>query len=179
MFIGIALGVILGSIPIYLPGMPAALKLGLAGGPLIVALVLSRVGHIGPLVWFMPPVANHALREFGIVLFLAVVGLKSGDRVFETLVHGDGLAWMAAASLITLVPLLVVGFFARLVMKTNYLTVCGLLAGSMTDPPALAFANQISPSEAPALAYATVYPLVMCLRIRPRRFSPHLLDCPL
>ncbi|MBE0532553.1 MAG: putative transporter [Rhodospirillales bacterium] len=165
MFIGIALGVLLGSIPIYLPGMPAALKLGLAGGPLIVALVLSRVGHIGPMVWFMPPVANHALREFGIVLFLAVVGLKSGDRFFETLVHGDGLAWMAAASLITLVPLLVVGFFARLVMKTNYLTVCGLLAGSMTDPPALAFANQISPSEAPALAYATVYPLVMCLRI--------------
>lgn len=165
MFIGIALGVLLGSIPLYVPGMPAALKLGLAGGPLIVALVLSRIGHIGPLVWFMPPVANQALREFGIVLFLAVVGLKSGDRFLDTLIHGDGLAWMAAASLITLVPLLVVGFFARLVMKTNYLTVCGLLAGSMTDPPALAFANQISSSEAPALAYATVYPLVMCLRI--------------
>jgi len=165
MFIGIALGVLLGSIPLYLPGMPAAMKLGLAGGPLIAAIVLSRIGHIGPLAWFMPPVANHALREFGIVLFLAVVGLKSGGQFFETLLDGDGLIWMASASLITVVPLVIVGFFARLVMKTNYLTICGLLAGSMTDPPALAFANQISTSEAPALAYATVYPLVMCLRI--------------
>jgi len=165
MFIGIALGVLLGSLPLYVPGMPAALKLGLAGGPLIVAIVLSRIGHIGGTVWFMPPVANHALREFGIVLFLAVVGLKSGDRFFDTLINGDGLTWMLYASLITLIPLLTVGFFARLVMKTNYLTICGLLAGSMTDPPALAFANQISTSEAPALAYATVYPLVMCLRI--------------
>lgn len=165
MFIGIALGVLLGSLPLYVPGMPAALKLGLAGGPLIVAIILSRVGHIGGVVWFMPPVANHALREFGIVLFLAVVGLKSGGRFFDTLINGDGLIWMLYASMITLIPLLTVGFFARLVMKTNYLTICGLLAGSMTDPPALAFANQISTSEASALAYATVYPLVMCLRI--------------
>jgi putative transport protein len=164
-FIGIALGLLLGSIPLYVPGMPAPMKLGLAGGPLVAAILLSRLGHLGPLVWFMPPAANTALREIGIVLFLAVVGLLSGGRFVETLVHGDGLTWMMYGVLITLVPLLIVGFFARAVMKVNYLTACGLLSGSMTDPPALAFANAISTSEAPALAYATVYPLVMCLRI--------------
>lgn len=164
-FIGMALGVLLGSLPFVLPGMPAPVRLGLAGGPLVVALVLSRLGHVGPLVWFMPPSANHALREIGIVLFLAVVGLKSGEHFFPVLLEGDGLRWMAWATLITLVPLLVVGFYARIVAKRNYLTICGLLAGSMTDPPALAFANAVSSSTAPALAYATVYPLVMCLRI--------------
>lgn len=164
-FIGMALGVLVGSIPFVLPGMPAPMKLGLAGGPLVVALVLSRLGHVGPLVWFMPPSANHALREIGIVLFLAVVGLKSGEHFFPVLLDGDGLRWMAWATLITLVPLLVVGLYARWVAKRNYLTICGLLAGSMTDPPALAFANAVAPSQAPALAYATVYPLVMCLRI--------------
>lgn len=164
-FIGIALGVLLGSIPFLLPGMPAPVKLGLAGGPLIAALVLSRIGHLGPLVWFMPPSANHVLREVGIVLFLAVVGLRSGEHFFEVLLHGDGLRWMAWATLITLIPLVTVGLYARLFARENYLTVCGLLAGSMTDPPALAFANAVAPSEAPALAYATVYPLVMCLRI--------------
>lgn len=164
-FIGILLGIIVGSIPLYLPGMPAAMKLGLAGGPLVVAIVLARVGHLGPLVWFMPPAANLALREIGIVLFLAVVGIASGSRFLDTLVHGDGLLWMLYGALITLAPLLLVGFYARVVAKQNYLTVCGLLSGSMTDPPALAFANALSPSEAPALAYATVYPLVMCLRI--------------
>jgi len=164
-FIGILLGIIVGSIPLYLPGMPAAMKLGLAGGPLVVAIVLARVGHLGPLVWFMPPAANLALREIGIVLFLAVVGIASGSRFLDTLVHGDGLLWMLYGALITLAPLLLVGFYARVVAKQNYLTICGLLSGSMTDPPALAFANALSPSEAPALAYATVYPLVMCLRI--------------
>lgn len=164
-FIGILLGIIVGSIPLYLPGMPAAMKLGLAGGPLVVAIVLARVGHLGPLVWFMPPAANLALREIGIVLFLAVVGIASGSRFLDTLIHGDGLLWMLYGALITLAPLLLVGFYARVVAKQNYLTICGLLSGSMTDPPALAFANALSPSEAPALAYATVYPLVMCLRI--------------
>jgi putative transport protein len=164
-FIGMALGVLLGSLPILLPGMPAPVRLGLAGGPLVVALVLSRLGHVGPLVWFMPPSANHVLREIGIVLFLAVVGLKSGEHFFAVLLDGDGLIWMAWAALITLLPLVCVGIYARLVARRNYLTVCGLLAGSMTDPPALAFANAVAPSEAPALAYATVYPLVMCLRI--------------
>lgn len=164
-FLGIALGVLLGSLPFYLPGVPAAVKLGLAGGPLIVAIVLSRVGNIGPLIWFMPASANLALREIGIILFLAVVGLKSGAHFMETLVGGEGLMWIAYGVMITLIPLFIVGFFAQLFMKFNYLTTCGLLAGSMTDPPALAFANSVAPSEAPALAYATVYPLVMCLRI--------------
>jgi len=170
-FIGIMIGLIIGSIPIYVPGMPAPLKLGLAGGPLVASIVLARIGHIGPLVWFMPPAANLALREIGIVLFLAVVGFMSGGRFMETLVHGDGLAWVGYGVLVTLIPLLIVGFYARMVKKLNYLTICGLLSGSMTDPPALAFANAMSPSEAPALAYATVYPLVMCLRI----LSPQLL----
>ena len=171
-FIGIGLGVLLGSIPFYLPGFPAALKLGLAGGPLVVALILSRIGSIGKLYWFMPPSANLALREIGIVLFLAVVGFKSGAGFIDTLINGDGPAWMMYGVAITLIPLLVVGVLARLYGKMNYLTLCGLLAGSMTDPPALAFANGMHPtSGASALSYATVYPLVMFLRI----ISPQLL----
>lgn len=164
-FFGIALGVLLGSLPIFLPGIPNALKLGLAGGPLLAAIILARIGNIGPLVWFMPPSANLVLREFGIILFLAVAGFKSGGRFVEVLVSGDGLLWMGYGALITLIPLLVVGFYARIALKQNYLTVCGLLAGSSTDPPALAFANGLAPCEAQSLAYATVYPLVMCLRI--------------
>jgi putative transport protein len=113
----------------------------------------------------MPINANFAIRELGIVLFLACVGLHSGERFVETLVHGDGLKWMAYAGLITVVPLLIVGLFARLFMKTNYVSICGLLAGSMTDPPALAFANTISGSDAPSVSYATVYPLTMLLRV--------------
>ena len=171
-FLGIGLGVIVGSIPFYIPGFSAALKLGLAGGPLVVALVLSRIGSIGKLYWFMPPSANLALREVGIVLFLSVVGLKSGGEFVSTLVDGDGLLWMACGAVITLLPLLVVGLLARIFGKMNYLSLCGLLAGSMTDPPALAFANAMHPtSDAAALSYATVYPMVMFLRI----ISPQLL----
>ena len=165
MFLGVALGVLVGSIPIFIPGLPAPLKLGLAGGPLIVAILLARLGHLGGLVWFMPPPANHALREFGIVLFLAVVGLKAGDRFIATLVDGDGLLWMAYGVAITLIPLMTMAFVARLAMKMNYLTACGVLAGASTDPPALAFANALAPSPAAAIAYASVYPLVMFLRI--------------
>ncbi|WP_409421615.1 putative transporter [Pseudaeromonas sp. ZJS20] len=165
-FIGIGLGVLLGSVPFYLPGFPAALKLGLAGGPLVVALILARIGSIGRLYWFMPPSANLALRELGIVLFLAVVGLKSGGNFLHTLTDGEGLHWMGYGVLITLLPLLGVAVLARAVGKLNYLSLCGLLAGSMTDPPALAFANALHPtSDASALSYATVYPLVMFLRI--------------
>jgi putative transport protein len=165
-FIGIGLGVLLGSIPFQLPHLPAPLKLGLAGGPLLVAIVLSRIGSIGRLYWFMPPSANLALREIGIVLFLAVVGIGSGGNFFTTIMDGDGLTWMGYGILITLIPLLIVGVVARVFSQLNYLTICGLMAGSMTDPPALAFANAIhSTSGASALAYATVYPLVMCLRI--------------
>ena len=171
-FIGIGLGVLLGSIPFYIPGFPVALKLGLAGGPLVIALILARIGSIGKLYWFMPPSANLALREIGIVLFLSVVGLKSGGNFVDTFVNGNGLEWMGYGVIITFVPLMLVGILARLYLKLNYLTLCGLLAGSMTDPPALAFANAIKEdSGAAALSYATVYPLVMFLRI----ISPQLL----
>ncbi|MXF48297.1 putative transporter [Raoultella sp. Lac2] len=171
-FIGIGLGVLLGSIPLFVPGFPVALKLGLAGGPLIMALILGRIGSIGKLYWFMPPSANLALRELGIVLFLAVVGLKSGGDFVVTLTAGDGLSWIAYGIFITAIPLLTAGILARLLMKMNYLTLCGMLAGSMTDPPALAFANNLhATSGAAALSYATVYPLVMFLRI----ITPQLL----
>ncbi|EJS0670910.1 putative transporter [Shigella sonnei] len=171
-FIGIGLGVLLGSIPVFVPGFPAALKLGLAGGLLIMALILGRIGSIGKLYWFMPPSANLALRELGIVLFLSVVGLKSGGDFVNTLVNGEGLSWIGYGALITAVPLITVGILARMLAKMNYLTMCGMLAGSMTDPPALAFANNLHPtSGAAALSYATVYPLVMFLRI----ITPQLL----
>jgi len=170
-FIGIGLGVLLGSVPLFIPGFPVALKLGLAGGPLIMALILGRIGSIGKLYWFMPPGANLALRELGIVLFLSVVGLKSGGDFVHTLTAGDGISWIGYGILITAIPLLTVGLLARLA-GMNYLTLCGMLAGSMTDPPALAFANGLHGSSgAAALSYATVYPLVMFLRI----ITPQLL----
>lgn len=171
-FIGIGLGVLLGSIPLFVPGFPVALKLGLAGGPLIMALILGRIGSIGKLYWFMPPSANTALRELGIVLFLAVVGLKSGGDFIETLTQGDGLSWVGYGIFITAIPLITAGVLAHVFAKMNYLTLCGMLAGSMTDPPALAFANNLhATSGAAALSYATVYPLVMFLRI----ITPQLL----
>jgi putative transport protein len=165
MFVGIALGVALGSWPLTLPGVPAPVRLGLAGGPLLVAIALSRIGRIGPLVWYMPISANFMLREIGIVLFLCAVGLKAGEHFLETLVHGPGPQWMAFGAAITLVPPLVVGVAARAAWGLDYLTLCGLLAGSMTDPPALAFANAVTGSESPSLVYATIYPLTMILRV--------------
>jgi len=171
-FIGIGLGVLLGSVPMYVPGFPVALKLGLAGGPLIMALILGRIGCIGKLYWFMPPSANLALRELGIVLFLAVVGLKSGGDFVDTLLQGEGVSWIGYGIFITAIPLITVGILARMFAKMNYLTLCGMLAGSMTDPPALAFANNLhATSGTAALSYATVYPLVMFLRI----ITPQLL----
>lgn len=165
MFLGIGLGVLLGLYPITMASMPVPLRLGLAGGPLIVAILLSRIGKIGPVVWYMPINANVALRHLGIVLFLACVGLKAGQHFFHTLLSQQGLVWMGCGALITLVPLLTVGLIARQGLKMNFMNVCGLLSGSMTDPPALAFANTISNSELPSVAYATVYPLTMLLRI--------------
>lgn len=171
-FIGIGLGVLVGSVPLFIPGFPVALRLGLAGGPLVVALILGRIGGIGKLCWFMPPSANLALRELGIVLFLSVVGLKSGGDFFDTLLYGEGIWWVAYGECITIIPLLIVGVLARTLGKMNYLTLCGILAGSITDPPALAFANGLHASSgAAALSYATVYPLAMFLRI----MSPQLL----
>lgn len=164
-FVGILLGVVLGSIPIALPGIPAPVRLGLAGGPLIVALVLSQIGGAGPLIWYLAPGANFVLREIGIVLFLACVGLKSGSRFLEVLISGSGVYWMLAGAILTLLPLLLVGFFARITFKLDFPTICGVLAGSMTDPPALAFAGTINKSDQPLVAYAAVYPLAMILRV--------------
>ncbi len=164
-FLGIAAGVILGSFPFQIPGMPAPLKLGLAGGPLIVAMLLSRAGRIGRVVWYLPTSANFMMREIGISLFLASVGLKSGDRFVETLVNGSGGVWILAGALITLIPLVIVGLWARVRMKLNFLSISGLLAGIHTDPPALAFANQMAPSNAQVISYAAVYPLVLILRV--------------
>jgi putative transport protein len=164
-FLGILLGVLAGLYPISLPGVPTPVRLGLAGGPLIVAILLSRIGRIGPLVWHMPANANVLLREFGIALFLACAGLKAGEHFFHVLLSGEGLVWLATGACVTLIPLLVVSLLARRVMKLNFVSLCGLLAGSMTDPPALAFANAVNKSDAPSVAYATVYPFTMLLRI--------------
>jgi putative transport protein len=164
-FVGVLLGVILGSLPIALPGMPAPVRLGLAGGPLLVALVLSQVGRLGPLIWYLSPAANLVLREIGIVLFLACVGLKSGSRFLSVLLSGSGVYWMAAGAVLTFMPLMIVGIAARKFFKLDYPTLCGVLAGSMTDPPALAFATGITKSDQPLVAYAAVYPLIMILRV--------------
>lgn len=164
-FVGIALGVLVGSWPFTIGSMPAAVKLGLAGGPLLVAILLSRLGRLGPLIYYMPLSANFMLREVGITLFLACVGIKAGDEFVATLTKGPGLYWMGCAAAITLLPLLVVGLVARIVYRLNYMTLCGVLAGSMTDPPALAFANSVTSSDAPSISYATVYPLTMLLRV--------------
>lgn len=163
--LGVALGILLGILPLVSAGLPAPLKLGLAGGPLIVAIVLSNIGRIGPLLWYMPVNANLLLRELGIVLFLSCVGLQAGGKFLHALLHGSGFLWMALGALVTVVPILVVALLARRFHHTNFLTLCGLLAGSMTDPPALAFASSISSSDAPSIAYAAVYPFSMLLRI--------------
>jgi len=164
-FIGITLGVALGTLPIPFPGLPQPIRLGLAGGPLIVALILGRVGRIGRQVWHMPVNTNLAFREFGIALFFAAVGLGAGAKFFATVFSAIGLRWLLAGACVTVLPLLCVGIFARSVWKMNYMDLSGLLAGSMTDPPALAFASNVATSDAPTVAYATVYPLTTLLRI--------------
>jgi putative transport protein len=164
-FIGIALGVLAGAIPIAVPHIPVPVRLGMAGGPLLLAILLSRISRIGPLVWYMPASANIAFRELGIALFLACVGLKAGERFFETVFGYEGVHWLLAGLAITIVPLILVALIARIILKLSFATISGLLAGSMTDPPALAFAHSLSASDAPLLAYATVYPLSMLLRI--------------
>jgi putative transport protein len=164
LFVGIALGVIVGTIPFQIPGLPAPVRLGMAGGPLIVAMILARIGKIGPAVWYLPVSSNFMLRDFGLILFLAAVGLRAGDPFFRALAHGSGWFWMASAALVTLIPLLLGAIIARVRYKVNYLSICGFLAGSMNSPT-LAFANSLAHSDAPAIAFATVYPLVMLLRI--------------
>ena len=164
-FLGIFLGVIVGSIPFAIPGMPTPLKLGLAGGPLIVAILLSRKRKIGPLNFFMANSANLMLREFGLTLFLSCVGLNAGIKFFDVLLNGSGLYYMGLAAIITFVPLAIMATVGHLVFKVNYLSLCGVLAGATTDPPALAFANSQADSEAVNIGYASVYPLTMLLRI--------------
>ena len=164
-FVGIALGVIAGVVPIWIPGMTMPVRLGLAGGPLVVGIVVARLGHVRDLVWHMPPSVNLAFRELGITLFLAAVGLKAGERFFETVWTRTGLLWFLCALAITMVPLVLVGSLARYLFNLNYTTLSGLIAGSTTDPPALAFAGLLTGSDGPHVAYATVYPLTMMLRI--------------
>ena len=165
LFMGITLGVLLGCIPFSIPGIPGAVRLGLAGGPLIVAILISRYGGKFSVTHYVSQSANLMVREIGIVLFLASVGLDAKAKFIETLLHGDGLYWMGLGVLITLIPLLVTSLIARIKGKLDYLEICGLLSGASTDPPALAFANDMSNSEIPALTYASVYPLTTFLRI--------------
>lgn len=164
-FIGITVGILVGLYPWHLPGMPVPLRLGLAGGPLIIAILMGRLGRIGPLVVHMPLNANTAFRELGIIFFLACVGLDAGGKIIATAFSATGLQWMALGVAVTTAPLLAAGYIGRRWMKLNYITLTGLLAGSMTDPPALAFANKLGDSDYPALAYANVYPLTMLMRI--------------
>src|SRR6185436_9263362 len=149
LFIGIVLGIVLGTMPIAFPGLPQPVRLGLAGGPLLVALVLGRFGRIGPLVCHMPVNANLAFREFGIALFFAAVGLLAGPKFFASVFSSTGLVWLGAGLCVTILPLLLAGLFARAVLKMNFTVLTGLLAGSVTDPPALAFANNLARSDAP------------------------------
>ncbi len=164
-FVGIFLGILFGSLPIAIPGMPTPIKLGLAGGPLIVAILIARFGYKLKLVTYTTMSANLMLREIGLALFLASVGIKAGANFVNTVVEGDGLLYVGCGFLITVLPILVMGLVARLKYKLNYFTLMGLIAGSTTDPPALAYANQTAGNDAPAVGYTTVYPLAMFLRI--------------
>lgn len=164
-FIGIIVGILFGSIPFAIPGMPVPMKLGIAGGPLIIAILIGRFGHRMKLNTYTTTSANMMLREIGLVLFLASVGIKAGANFWHTVVQGDGLLYVATGFIITIVPILIVGVIARLKFKFNYFTLMGMIAGTCTDPPALAYANSICSREAPAIGYSTVYPLSMFLRI--------------
>ena len=164
-FVGIMVGIIFGSLPFAIPGMPVPLKLGIAGGPLIIAILIGRFGYRMKLVTYTTTSANMMLREIGLVLFLASVGIKAGAGFWDTVVQGDGLKYVGCGFLITIIPILIVGTIARLKFKFNYFTIMGMLAGTYTDPPALAYANASCSKEAPAVGYSTVYPLSMFLRI--------------
>ena len=164
-FVGIMVGIIFGSLPFAIPGMPVPLKLGIAGGPLIIAILIGRFGYRMKLVTYTTTSANMMLREIGLVLFLASVGIKAGAGFWDTVVQGDGLKYVGCGFLITIIPILIIGTIARLKFKFNYFTIMGMLAGTYTDPPALAYANASCSKEAPAVGYSTVYPLSMFLRI--------------
>jgi putative transport protein len=162
-FLGITLGVLAGSIPFAFPGIPQPIKLGLAGGPLIVAILISHFG-VTKFVTYTPPSANHIMRDIGIAIFLACVGLSSGENFVEVL-RGGGYIWVFYGVIITVVPVFIIGFIARLKFKLDFFTLIGLLSGAMTNPPALAYSGRLAENDHPAVAYATVYPLTMFLRI--------------
>lgn len=164
-FVGIALGIVLGCIPISFPGIPQPVKLGLAGGPLVVAILISRFGYHYKLITYTTQSANLMLREIGITLFLACVGISAGDGFVDTIVNNGGFAWIGYGFIITFVPLMIIGCIGRYFCKVNYFTLMGLIAGSTTDPPALAYSNATAGNDAPSVGYATVYPLTMFLRV--------------
>lgn len=164
-FIGIVLGIVFGSLPFAIPGLAVPLKLGLAGGPLIIAILIGRFGYRLKLVTYTTTSANMMLREIGLVLFLASVGIKAGDGFWQTVIAGDGIKYVYTGFLITIIPIIIIGLIARLHYKLNYFTLIGMISGSYTDPPALAYSNSICSREAPAIGYSTVYPLTMFLRI--------------
>ena len=164
-FVGIFVGILFGSIPIACPGIPVPIKLGIAGGPLIIAILIGRFGYKVHLVTYTTTSANMMLREIGLVLFLASVGIKAGAGFLETIVQGDGIKYVYTGFLITIIPIFIVGIIARLKYKFNYFTIMGMIAGTYTDPPALAYANSVCSKDAPAVGYSTVYPLSMFLRI--------------
>ncbi len=163
--LGIFGGILVGMISLKIPGVPVPLKLGSAGGPLLVALFLGRLGRTANVNWTLPRPANLALRELGITIFLACVGLRSGGRFAESVMGGEGLQWMLFGTAISFLPVFVFGFVAMKFMKLDFFCVCGLLSGSMTDPPALSFSEKLCGSEAPAVSFTTVYALTMFLRI--------------
>jgi putative transport protein len=165
MFIGIFLGIVVGCIPIAIPGMSASMQLGLAGGPLVVAILLSRFGYKMKLVTYTSTSANLMLREVGICLFLASVGISAGGGFADTVFNAQGLKWVLFGFIITVVPLLIMSIVARAKFKFNYLSILGIMSGSYTDPPALAYGNKVANNDAPAVAYSTVYPLTMFLRV--------------
>lgn len=164
-FVGVFIGILFGSIPVAIPGIPVPIKLGIAGGPLIIAILIGRYGYKVHLVTYATTSANMMLREIGLMLFLASVGIKAGDGFLETVIQGDGVKYVYTGFLITIIPILIIGIIARKKYKFNYFTIMGMIAGTYTDPPALAYANSICSKEAPSIGYSTVYPLSMFLRI--------------
>lgn len=164
-FVGVFIGILFGSIPVAIPGIPVPIKLGIAGGPLIIAILIGRYGYKVHFVTYTTTSANMMLREIGLMLFLASVGIKAGDGFLETVIQGDGVKYVYTGFLITIIPILIIGIIARKKYKFNYFTIMGMIAGTYTDPPALAYANSICSKEAPSIGYSTVYPLSMFLRI--------------
>lgn len=164
-FVGVFIGILFGSIPVAIPGIPVPIKLGIAGGPLIIAILIGRYGYKVHLVTYTTTSANMMLREIGLMLFLASVGIKAGDGFLETVIQGDGVKYVYTGFLITIIPILIIGIIARKKYKFNYFTIMGMIAGTYTDPPALAYANSICSKKAPSIGYSTVYPLSMFLRI--------------